>query len=82
MRYGALPLVRETGGLKDTVNNSNGFSFMTFNADDMKYALDCSLDVWFNKPDEWRDKQARAMNADYSWTTSAKIYKELYEGML
>ncbi len=82
MRYGTLPLVRETGGLKDTVDNSKGFSFITFNADDMKYTLDCSLDVWFNKPDEWQAKQSQAMNADYSWPASAKIYKELYEQML
>ena len=67
MKYASLPLVRETGGLKDTVNSSNGFSFLTFNADDMKYSLDCTLDIWYNNRTEWLSKQKQAVSADYSW---------------
>ena len=82
MKYACLPLVRETGGLKDTVNSGNGFSFLTFNADDMKYALDCSLDIWYNNRAEWLNKQKQAVSADYSWESSAKVYKELYLKLL
>lgn len=82
MRYGTLPLVRETGGLKDTVNTDTGFSFLTFNADDMKFALDCALDIWYNNPKEWKRKQQNAMNADFSWNTSAKAYLALYQELL
>ena len=82
MRYGTLPLVRETGGLKDTVNNDNGFSFLTFNADDMKYALDCALDVWYNNRKEWERKQKNGMQASYSWEKAAREYRNLYEELL
>ena len=82
MKYASLPLVRETGGLKDTVNSSNGFSFLTFNADDMKYSLDCALDIWYNNRTEWLNKQKQAVSADYSWSSSAKAYKELYQHLL
>ncbi|MCF0228612.1 MAG: glycogen synthase [Parasporobacterium sp.] len=82
MRYGTLPLVRETGGLKDTVDNTTGFSFVTFNADDMKYALDCALDVWNNKREEWEEKQEKGMKSDFSWDTSAQTYLKLYQDML
>ena len=78
MRYGTLPLVRETGGLKDTVNETNGFSFLTFNADDMLYAIDCALDVYFNHPNRWRKMQKNAMAEDFSWKSSAKEYRKLY----
>ena len=78
MRYGTLPLVRETGGLKDTVNETNGFSFVTFNADDMLYSIDCALDVYFNHPKRWRRMQHTAMAEDFSWKASAKEYRKLY----
>ena len=82
MRYGTLPLVRETGGLKDTVNNENGFSFKTFNAGDMQYTLDCALDIWFNNKDEWKRKMKNAMAEDFSFVHSAEKHLELYNGML
>ena len=78
MRYGTLPLVRETGGLKDTVNADNGFSFLTFNAGDMLYAIDCALDVYKNHPKRWREMMQRAMTEDFSWKASAKEYRKLY----
>jgi len=82
MRYGTIPLVRETGGLKDTVNETNGFSFLTFNADDMKLAVDCALDTWYNKPDIWREKQLAGMNADHSWNAAAQQYLQLYTDLI
>ena len=78
MRYGTLPLVRETGGLKDTVHADNGFSFLTFNAGDMLYAIDCALDVYKNHPQRWREMMQRAMSEDFSWKSSAKEYRKLY----
>ena len=78
MRYGTLPLVRETGGLKDTVNETNGFSFLTFNANDMLYAIDCALDVYQHHPKRWRAMQQKAMSEDFSWKASAKEYRKLY----
>ena len=82
MHYGTLPLVRETGGLKDTVDSEKGFSFVTFNADDMKYSVDCALDIWYNNRAEWMRKQKNAMRADFSWTASANAYAQLYAQLL
>lgn len=78
MRYGTLPLVRETGGLKDTVDPASGFSFVTFNADDMLYSIDCALDIYNEHPVKWRKMQRAAMSLDYSWKASAKAYRRLY----
>ncbi len=82
MRYGTLPLVRETGGLKDTVNPENGFSFQTFNAQDMLYAVDCALDVFYNHKKRWTAMQKKAMNEDFSWKASAKEYRKLYSSLV
>ncbi len=82
MRYGTLPLVRETGGLKDTVHSDNGFSFLTFNAGDMLYAVDCALDVWYNHRRRWTNMQKTAMAEDFSWKASAKEYRKLYSELM
>lgn len=86
MRYGTLPIVRETGGLKDTVDgywdcgsDATGFSFKDFDVNGLKNAVDCALDVWYNKPEEWKKMQQNAMNKDYSWLSSAEKYRELYK---
>ena len=88
MRYGAVPLVRETGGLKDTVqqydkytNTGNGFVFSDYNAHEMMYALKRALSAYENF-EEWRHIVANAMNTDFSWKNSAKEYKELYQRLL
>lgn len=88
MRYGAVPVVRETGGLKDTVqqydkytNEGNGFVFGDYNAHEMMYALKRALSAYENF-EEWQHIVANAMNTDYSWTNSAKEYKELYHKLL
>lgn len=86
MRYGTIPLVRETGGLKDTVTAYNqytgtgdGFSFSAFNAHDMLYVLQEAIHVFTEKKDAWRAMQLEGMKGDYSWTTSAAKYVEVYK---
>ncbi len=85
MRYGALPLVRETGGLKDTVNpfneytgEGNGFSFWAINADDMIYTLRYAVSVYYDNRPGWKGLVKSAMTTDVSWEKSAGIYEELY----
>ncbi len=87
MRYGALPLARETGGLADTVINydngdadiGTGFVFNWQEAQAVEGTLDWALDVYTKRPDAWRRMQERAMRADFSWSKSAIEYIDLYE---
>ncbi len=87
MRYGALPLVRETGGLADTVVNFDdgdadvgvGFVFQWQEAQAVEGTLNWALDVYEQKPEAWRRMQERAMRMDFSWRKSAGEYIELYE---
>lgn len=88
MRYGALPLVRETGGLKDTVKQydkytkeGTGFVFKDFNAHEMMYALKRALSLYGNY-EEWQQAIKNAMTADFSWKNSAAEYKELYSKLI
>lgn len=85
MRYGAIPVVRATGGLKDTVHpydkyarEGNGFLFADYNAHEMMYALKRALSL-YRDFGEWLNIIRNAMNTDYSWKESAKEYKALYE---
>ena len=85
MRYGTIPVVRETGGLKDTVQQydkytqtGNGFVFSDYNAHEMMYALKKALGSYANYA-EWNQIVHNAMATDFSWTNSAKEYKKLYE---
>ena len=87
MRYGSVPIVRETGGLKDTVPAFNpedktgrGFTFKTYNAYDMLDAIHRAVDAYYKK-DEWTAVMKNAMNGDYSWKSSANQYIELYKGL-
>jgi starch synthase len=89
MRYGTIPIVRETGGLKDTVDaydeyktTGTGFSFSDFNAHDMLYVIRYAKEVYTNRRGEWIELMKRAMSTDYSWYASAKRYEELYERLL
>ena len=87
MRYGALPLARETGGLADTVINydngdadtGTGFVFNWQEAQAVEGTLDWALDVYIKRPDAWRRMQERAMRTDFSWSKSAIEYIDLYE---
>ena len=85
MRYGALPLVRETGGLKDTVSPYNefeetgtGFSFTNFNAHDLKEVMFLAINTYNNKKCVWKKLVKQAMEKDYSWRQSALEYINLY----
>ena len=85
LHYGTLPLVRETGGLKDTVQpynqytgEGNGFSFYAANADDMVYTLRWAVDQYYHNEAGWKGLVEHAMNYDASWDKSADIYEELY----
>jgi len=89
LRYGTLPVVRETGGLRDTVlsyneanNEGNGFSFFNYNAHDMLYTLRRALFFYQEQKQVWQLLQSRAMNGDYSWGHSAEVYLSLYRDML
>lgn len=86
LRYGTVPIVRETGGLKDTVPPFNefedtglGFSFANYNAHEMLATINYSKEVFFDMPLKWQQMVLRGMTADYSWTASTEKYKELYE---
>lgn len=88
MRYGTVPIVRETGGLKDTVTPYNvftkegtGFSFANYNAHEMKDAIARAVEV-FKKKREWTALVKTCMNQDFSWQHSAREYKTLYEDIL
>lgn len=88
MRYGTIPIVRETGGLKDTVqayneyeNTGTGFSFCNFNADDMKYVIEYAYHVFRDERKAWEDMMQRAMAQDFSWNKSAGEYEKLYDSL-
>jgi starch synthase len=85
LHYGSLPLVRETGGLKDTVQpynqytgEGNGFSFYAANPDDMVYTLRWACDQYYNNRPGWEGLVKNAMTYDASWDKSADVYEELY----
>ena len=89
LRYGTIPVVRETGGLRDTVLSyneangaGNGFSFFNYNAHDMLYTIRRAIWFYQNRPDVWQTLQTRGMEGDYSWTNSAETYLSLYQSML
>ena len=86
LRYGSLPIVRETGGLKDTViayneyeGSGTGFSFTNYNAHEMMGVVRYAESVFYDHKRRWNDMTNRAMSADFSWNSSAKKYEELYE---
>lgn len=89
LRYGTVPIVRETGGLKDTVEPYNeyestgtGFSFANYNAHEMLYTIKYAMDVYYNRRREWNKLIDRGMAADFSWEKSAKEYAKLYDQLL
>ncbi len=86
LRYGTIPIVRETGGLKDTVepyneyeNKGTGFSFANYNAHEMLTTIRYAERIYYDRKREWNKIVDRAMKADFSWKASAKKYEELYE---
>lgn len=89
LRYGTIPIVRETGGLKDTVEPYNefektgtGFSFRNYNAMEMLGVIRYAEHIYYDKKRDWNKMVERAMNKDFSWKSSARKYQELYKSML
>ena len=85
LRYGTVPIVRETGGLKDTVmpyneyeSTGTGFSFMNYNAHEMLGTIRYAERIYYDKKREWNKIIDRAMASDFSWDHSAKQYEEMY----
>ncbi len=89
LRYGTLPIVRETGGLKDTVEPYNeyestgtGFSFVNYNAHEMLATVRYAEKIFYDKKREWNKMVDRAMAADFSWQVSALKYQEMYDWLI
>ncbi|MRN54522.1 glycogen synthase GlgA [Paenibacillus monticola] len=85
LRYGSIPVVRETGGLNDTVHaydeetgTGNGFTFKDYNAHDMMFTLRRALS-FYSKPEHWKKVTKNAFSGDYSWNVSAQQYIDIYE---
>lgn len=89
LRYGTIPIVRETGGLKDTVEPYNefestgtGFSFTNYSANEMLSMIRYAESVYYDKKREWNKLIDRAMAKDYSWSNSANQYEEMYNWLI
>ncbi|MDR0840038.1 MAG: glycogen synthase GlgA [Christensenellaceae bacterium] len=86
LRYGTIPLVRETGGLKDTIQPYNkftgeglGFTFTQYDMWDMLGGLNRALELWYDYPEAWKALMHRAMRTHFTWDKSAQRYMSLYE---
>lgn len=89
MRYGALPLVRETGGLKDSVTPYNkftnigvGFAFKNYDADELKETIETALEIYHDDKDAWNELIHQAMHVNHSLSKMAKQYEQLYDHIL
>ena len=89
LRYGTIPIVRETGGLKDTVipynefdGTGTGFSFANYNGDEMLGVINYSKHIYYNHRDQWDKMVQRGMEADFSWNSSARQYEGMYSWMI
>lgn len=88
-RYGTVPIVRETGGLRDTVkayneyeNSGDGFSFRNYNGEEMLNIINYSKHIYFDKKKQWNQMVDRGMANDYSWNRSRGRYEEIYDYLL
>ena len=88
-RYGTVPIVRETGGLKDTVvpyneyeHTGDGFSFRNYNGDELLNTVNYSKHIFFDKKAEWNRMVDRGMQKDYSWNHQKASYEELYHYLI
>lgn len=88
LRYGTVPIVRETGGLKDTVEPYNkyegtgtGFSFANYNAHEMADQVRAAMELYYTNKAEWKNLMLRGMDKDFSWKNSVKEYQKLYQSL-
>jgi starch synthase len=89
LRYGTVPIVRETGGLKDTVEPYNeyekcgtGFTFQHYNAEDLLYTINYAKKIYFEYRNDWDDIVRRGMQKDFSWGSSALQYQGMYDWIM
>jgi starch synthase len=89
LKYGTVPIVRETGGLKDTIqpfneyeNTGNGFSFSNYNGDDMLNVINYAKKIYFENKRAWNKIVERGMHQDFSWKNSAKRYEDVYNFLM
>ena len=89
LKYGTIPIVRETGGLVDTVEpyneyakSGNGFGFINFNAHDMMHVIRYAMHLYYHNPKSWNLLMNNAMSSDFSWKQSAKTYRKAYKNLL
>lgn len=89
LRYGSLPITRETGGLRDTVlsyneftGDGNGFTFLNYNAHDMLHVIERATGIYQNEPETIEKLATRAMRGEYGWSKSAGEYLALYASLL
>ena len=84
-RYGTIPVVREVGGLYDSIKpwgaGGNGFTFANYNAYDMLYVLREAVNLFYNK-DEWKKLIYKVMTTDFSWKNTAQYYEQMYADVL
>ncbi|WP_066174853.1 glycogen synthase GlgA [Bacillus marinisedimentorum] len=88
LRYGSLPIVRETGGLKDTVKPHNrftgeghGFSFANYNAHELLFTIERAIHLYHERPQVWKRMARRALELDFSWNASSLEYLKLYHSL-
>lgn len=86
-RYGTVPVVRETGGLRDSITDcslgeGNGFTFANYDPDDMANAIYRSIDLYYNRPEDWDKLRKYITTIDFSWANSAGKYDEMYSWLL
>ena len=88
MRYGTLPVVRQTGGLADSVipynqytGDGNGFGFRNYNAHELLFTVKEACRLYREEPETWKKLQEQAMAADFSWRASALSYRKLYRSL-
>ena len=88
MRYGTVPIGRETGGLKDTVHayeawqdSGNGFTFASYNSGDMLYVIRQAVELYHTNPEAFARLRKRAMEEDFSWNRSAGQYLRIYKNI-
>jgi starch synthase len=86
-RYGSVPIVRETGGLKDSIKDfgceggGNGYTFNQYNVHDFEYSVWRALNDYKNR-EGWKEKIKLCMSKDFSWTKTSKSYLELYKSLI
>lgn len=86
LRYGTIPIVRETGGLKDSITDvkydGNGFTFPDYNAHELLYTVGRAVDMFRNDPDGWKELKKKAMKCDFGWDKAAANYFDFYRDAL